>query len=119
MERKSKRGRFAPIPTCTMKLLIWAPIDGSAISGAALENTEVGAPWPNGITVLVGKGSGDLVKMSHVMGDPCGEKLGECDRAKGGMGSAAFEVFGLQIPGAKFGKVRCAEVCKFFKEIVQ
>jgi len=72
---------------------------------AAMEDSEVGAPGADSITVLVGHNPGDLVEMSQVMNDPGRQKLRQSDYTKGGMAPTALEVRWLKIQGTQFDKV--------------
>jgi len=116
LEAAERTGVVTPFRDIVTAKAIHAFTNNSAFAGAALENTEIGAPGAYSITVLVGKDTGDLVQVRHVVGGPCGQELGECDRAKGRVDSATIEVVGLEIQGAKFGEVRCTQGGKLVEE---
>src|ERR1700728_2376547 len=72
----------------------------------AFEHAEMSAPGADGLAVLVGHDSCNLVEMSQIVGGPGGQQLRESDGSEVGMLSAAFEILRLQIPCAQFVEIR-------------
>ena len=58
-----------------------ACLSGCAVA-FALEYTEELDPGADGLAILVGQDSRDLVQMRHVVRRPCRKQLGESDRPK-------------------------------------
>ena len=56
-------GTRTPDPLVRSKTFLGSSL-GGAVAGT-LEDAEVGAPWTDGIAVLVGQNPGDLVEMSY------------------------------------------------------
>ena len=69
---------------------------GRAVSGA-LHDAEVGAPWADGVAVLMGHDPRELVEVREVVHRPGGEKLGESDGSEGGMMTATVEILRAQV----------------------
>jgi hypothetical protein len=71
----------------------------------ALQHSKVYTPRTDGLAVLVGQNSGDLVQMSQVMNGPGGQQLRQSNRSKGRMPSTPLEVLWPEIQRAQFGQI--------------
>ena len=56
----------------------------------AVEDAEVGAPWTDGVVILVSHDAGELMEMGEVVGGPCGEELRQRHGAEGWMRAATL-----------------------------
>ena len=85
----------------------------SGAVGGAVEDAEIGAPWADGIAVLIGKYAADLVQVGQIVNSPGGEQLRKRDGAKRRMASATIKVAGIQIQSAQLAKIVLTQPGKF------
>jgi len=62
-------------------------------------------------------GAGDLVEMREIVGGPGGEELGQGDRAKSGMQTAAAEIFRTKIQRLQFIQIFRAHAGEFVEKL--
>ena len=82
-----------------------------------MEDAKVGGPGADGFAGLVGEDAGELMEMGEVVDGPGGKELGEGDWAEGGMDSAASEISGLKVHGAKVVEILRAEIGEFIEKL--
>jgi len=88
-------------------------------AAGAVEDAEVLFPGADGIAVLVGEDSGDLVEVGHVVDGPGGKEFGERYCAEGSMTATEGDLLGLEVEGAQGGEVLSTEAGEVVEELGQ